>query len=358
MHHRYLAWQSDDSWDIVDMADRRDLEKDLLFAGLLLYENKLKDESISVIDDLRGANIDTIMITGDNVYTAIHVARQCGILDENASVFVGDIGKDGIHFLDVRKGTERLLEDIKRDMEETRNPYSLALTGAALTELFSSKDIEVNFLRWNVLLIHIVKVLKYVKIFARTSPDQKTQLVEHFMQLGKIVGMCGDGTNDCGALKSSHVGLALSETEASIVAPFSSKNKDIKDVTRLIMEGRCSLQTSFTAFKYMMLYPIIQLASAIRLYQVSSILGDFQYLFQDVVLVLPLAVFMCYTLPWTKLSQRRPNSSLFNPRILISICTQIIFAIVGIILVNLILEDRCVFELKAINSLFTFSIII
>lgn len=41
-------------------------------------------------------------------------------------------------------------------------------------------------------------------------------------------------TNDCGALKAAHVGLALSDAEASIVAPFSSKKKTIADVVLLI----------------------------------------------------------------------------------------------------------------------------
>ena len=41
-------------------------------------------------------------------------------------------------------------------------------------------------------------VLLQGTIFGRMSPDQKVQLVEAFQDLGYVVGMCGDGANDCG----------------------------------------------------------------------------------------------------------------------------------------------------------------
>jgi hypothetical protein len=71
-------------------------------------------------------------------------------------------------------------------------------------------------------------------VFARMSPDQKQQLVEMLQKLGYFVGMCGDGANDCGALKAAHAGIALSDTEASVASPFTSKTHNIECVPILI----------------------------------------------------------------------------------------------------------------------------
>lgn len=61
----------------------------------------------------------------------------------------------------------------------------------------------------------------------------------------------GDGGNDCGALKSAHVGIALSDAEASVVAPFTSLDKSIASVTEVLKEGRCALSSALAAYKYM-----------------------------------------------------------------------------------------------------------
>ena len=57
--------------------------------------------------------------------------------------------------------------------------------------------------------------------------------------------MCGDGANDCGALKAADIGISLSETEASVAAPFTSKIQDITCVEILLKEGRNTLSSSF-----------------------------------------------------------------------------------------------------------------
>lgn len=60
--------------------------------------------------------------------------------------------------------------------------------------------------------------------------------------------MCGDGGNDCGALRVAHSGISLSQAEASLVSPFTSSDPSILKVALLLREARCALATSFGRF--------------------------------------------------------------------------------------------------------------
>lgn len=78
------------------------------------------------------------------------------------------------------------------------------------------------------------------------SPDDKAFLVDNLQTNLEInCGMCGDGANDCGALKTAAVGISLSEAEASIAAPFTSKEFNITCVWTLLREGKAAMATSF-----------------------------------------------------------------------------------------------------------------
>lgn len=140
-----------------------------------------------------------------------------------------------------------------------------------------------------------------------------------FVLLVKIIG-----TNDCGGLKVAHVGIGLSGAEASTVAPFTSQQKHITDVLKIIREGRCALETSFTAFKFMTLYPIIQLTMAAVLYHLGSAVSNNQYLLDDLGIVLFLGIFICWTEPARELTVERPPDSLFSPVVMSSIFGQVL----------------------------------
>ncbi len=102
--------------------------------------------------------------------------------------------------------------------------------------------------------------------------------------------MCGDGANDCGALKAADVGISLSEAEASIAAPFTSQEKNVSCVVSVISEGRASLATSLGCFKYMALYSIVEFTTTILLYSFTNNIGDFQYLYIDLLIIPPLSI--------------------------------------------------------------------
>lgn len=81
-------------------------------------------------------------------------------------------------------------------------------------------------------------------------------------------------------------------------------------------EGRASLVTSFSCFKYMSLYSAIQFTSVSFLYAKASNLGDFQFLFIDLLLILPIAVFMGWGGPAPALCRKRPTADLVSRKVL------------------------------------------
>jgi cation-transporting ATPase 13A2 len=82
-----------------------------------------------------------------------------------------------------------------------------------------------------------LQMLACGQVFARMSPDEKHELVEKFQSIDYCCGFCGDGANDCGALKAADVGISLSEAEASVAAPFTSRIFDISCVPEVIKYG-------------------------------------------------------------------------------------------------------------------------
>ena len=68
------------------------MEVDLEFLGFLLMENRLKPDTAQVIHGLKKAGLRSVMVTGDNIQTAISVARECGIvgMTEDVQIVTAD----------------------------------------------------------------------------------------------------------------------------------------------------------------------------------------------------------------------------------------------------------------------------
>ncbi|KAJ3314645.1 hypothetical protein HDV04_005651 [Boothiomyces sp. JEL0838] len=304
---------------------RDDLEHSLHFCGFLLFQNPLKEQTYDTFTALKEADIRPVIITGDNALTAIHVARQ---LDLCKHAMLIDATGNSVYYHEVpserkvKSGDIHSYTTVKQDVNYIPNvmeEYPLmefCMTGKALKTLLANKEDDL-----------LAKLIPKVRIFSRTKPDQKTWIVECLIEKNLYVGMCGDGTNDCGALKAAHVGLALSSAEASIVAPFTSADKKIEDIVELVKEGRCALETSFMAFKYMTLYPIIQLMMAATLNQIGGGLSNNEFLFDDMCIVTMLALLSLYTTPNDNLSSTKPTDNLLHPHVVSSILGQIALCI-------------------------------
>ena len=185
----------------VQKMTREVAERDLTFLGFLVMQNTLKPESAGVIRELRTASLRCLMVTGDNLLTAVSVARyegqisgsckrmvtidvprDCGLLDEEESVLTVSHCKqaDGSHHLTFDEAGG-----------EGVGAPRLAITGrvwTAVKEQFPAL---------------VPRLLLRTVVWARMSPDQKAGLVESLQELGYVAAMCGDGANDCGALKVS-----------------------------------------------------------------------------------------------------------------------------------------------------------
>ena len=124
------------------------------------------------------------------------------------------------------------------DVSNVRN-YSLAVNGDAFRWIieYGSEDVLQRVLRLTqtyAVAAHNRQMLALGHIFARMSPDEKHELVERLQSIDYCCGFCGDGANDCGALKAADVGISLSEAEASVAAPFTSRTFDVSCVPEII----------------------------------------------------------------------------------------------------------------------------
>ena len=175
------------SWDHMPEDQSPDfLEKDLCFVGLTGMIDPIRPEVKPAIDECKEAGVRTVMITGDHKDTAVAIAKQLGII----------------------------------------NDESEALTGNELNEL-SDEALD--------------KVIEKYSVYARVQPEHKVRIVKAWQSKGMIVAMTGDGVNDAPSIKTADIGVGMGITGTDVtknVADMVLTDDNFATIVNAVEEGR------------------------------------------------------------------------------------------------------------------------
>ena len=196
--YRYLSNDGEIGQKRINDLKREEVEADLHFAGFLVLQTPLKEDAVKAVQMLNASSHRVVMITGDNPLTAVHVARQVEIVDRDCLILDAPEHDDTGTKLVWRSVDETVSIPVDPTTDLDRNilqSKDLCVTGYALSKFSGQKA-------WHTLL-------RYTWVYARVSPKQKEEILIGLRDQGYTTLMCGDGTNDVGALKQAHVGVAL-----------------------------------------------------------------------------------------------------------------------------------------------------
>ena len=161
-------------------------ESDLILVSLTGFKDPARKDVKAAIQECKEAHIRPIMITGDNLETALSIGKEVGICSSD---------DEGVN-------------------------------ASELTHL--SKDDWIEY------------VNKY-SVFARVSPEAKVQIVTALQRMGKVVAMTGDGVNDAPAMKLANVGVGMGKSGTDVtknVADIILLDDSYSTITTAVSEGR------------------------------------------------------------------------------------------------------------------------
>ena len=172
-----------------------ELEKsELTLIALIGISDPIRNEVPDAVRDCQRAGITVRMVTGDNKATATAIAKECNIINKDSQIVM-----EGKEFATITGGTVCSVCKVKkcgcpRDMKTAKK------TGVPLRE-----DVVAN-------LDAFKELVSNLSVLARSQPDDKYTLVTGLKQLGHVVAVTGDGTNDAPALSKADIGFAMGIT--------------------------------------------------------------------------------------------------------------------------------------------------
>ena len=182
----------------INDLKRENIEAGLTFAGFLVLHCPLKDDAKEAVRMLNESSHRVVMITGDNPLTAVHVAREVEIVDRDVLILDVPEHSEGGRTLVWHSVDDKVRVEVDPEKpidSDILKSKDLCVTGYALSRFQGQPG-------WNQLLRH-------TWVYARVSPKQKEEILLGLKDMGYYTLMAGDGTNDVGALKQAHIGVAL-----------------------------------------------------------------------------------------------------------------------------------------------------
>lgn len=296
---------------------RNSVESNLSCLGLIIFKNDLKPCTAPALADLRAGNVRCVMITGDNALTGGFIARECGLVPPNTKGIHGTIQKEQLVWHD-DEGKPCDLPDGM--MYKTTHDAAVASRGSLVAKCDGKANGQQVELYVNGMAFRYLKkngylrsLLPWIRVYARMQPDDKENCVNAHIEAGIITGMCGDGGNDCNALRAAHVGIALSDSDASVVSPFTDRNMSVRSVVDTLIEGRATLATSFSCYKFMIMYGQVETLNQTFNSYFAITFSEWAWIVLDGVFVVAVAYFLALTKPAQVLGKKRPTASLLGP---------------------------------------------
>ena len=343
-----LAYVDNDKFDYN--TKREELEKDLIFCGFAIVETPLKPSVSKYITELIKAKYGVCIITGDHLLTTSKVSKDLKLGPDKFGLLKIEDGKIKWNDLDNNfiKETKSVEEIIELSKE-----YTLGLTG----DEYKNIDTVVKSIP------NIHEMTQYITLYCRVSPTQKDDIIKDLIKSGRNPSMCGDGSNDVGALKRAIIGVAvlnIEETEkekkeplnflsfedestikngdVTAAAPFTSKSGSIKCIKNIFIQGRCTLVTNFQMYKILALNCLMTAYSESVLALKGIKFSDYQATIMGFVVSI-FFLMLSRAKPLSKVNSNKPPLTIFTWPAIISIIGQAFVDLGAMILILYLTEQ-------------------
>jgi sodium/potassium-transporting ATPase subunit alpha len=223
------------------------IESGFTFVGLMALMDPPREEVPGVIEKCHEAGIKVAMVTGDHPDTAETIAKMIGIIrNDRVSRVPKDIIPYSLPPVDPRSTHSELnrpTREFFRDVEMANAsvyPRAVVVTGPEIATFTDA--------HWDWVLAHRDLV------FARTSPENKLEIVKKMQERGYSVAVTGDGVNDSPALKQADVGVAMGggSEVAKEAAPVILTDNNFASLLSGVESGRIVFANLKKVIRYLM----------------------------------------------------------------------------------------------------------